>query len=39
VRSPGWRAQPQKPVPSYSTVSFNRTSGTPDRSCKACLML
>ena len=33
------RAQPRKAVPSYSIVSFRRTSGAPDSVCMVCLML
>ena len=39
VRSPGWRAKPRNPVPSYPTVSFSRTSGAPDCTCKVFLTL
>ena len=32
MRSPGWRAQPRKPVPSYSSVSFRVFSLTAAQS-------
>ena len=37
--SPGCAAQPRKPVPSYASVSFSRTSGALPLICQAFLML
>ena len=39
VRSSGWRAQPRKPLPSYSSVSFRVFSATGAQSKLACMAL